>query len=40
MAYTDRSDIITPDVTAEVGPTKNGLVHPSVLRAGVVTARR
>ena len=40
MAYTDRSDIITPDITAEVGPTKNGLVHPSVLRAGVVTARR
>ena len=40
MAYTARSDIITPDVTAEVGPTKNGLVHPSVLRAGVVTARR
>lgn len=40
MAYTDRSDITTPSVTAEVGPTKNGLVHPSVLRAGVVTARR
>ncbi|WP_313502469.1 winged helix DNA-binding domain-containing protein [Corynebacterium variabile] len=40
MAYTDRSDIVTPDITAEVGPTKNGLVHPSVLRAGVVTARR
>jgi hypothetical protein len=40
MAYTDRSDIITPDVTVEVGPTKNGLVRPSVLRAGVVTGRR
>lgn len=40
MAYTDRSDIITPSVTVEVGPTKNGLVHPGVLRAGVVTARR
>ncbi|WP_291473258.1 winged helix DNA-binding domain-containing protein [Corynebacterium sp.] len=40
MAYTNRSDIITPDVTVEVGPTKNGLVRPSVLRAGVVTGRR
>lgn len=37
MAYTDRSDVVTPEVTAQVGPTKNGLVHPFLVAAGRVT---
>lgn len=37
MAYTDRSDVITPEVTAQVGPTKNGLVRPFLVAEGRVT---
>lgn len=40
MGYGDRSDVISPEVTVEVGPTKNGLVHPSLVQAGQVTGRR
>ena len=40
MGYGDRSDAISPEVTTEVGPTKNGLVHPSLMQDGQVTGRR
>ncbi|MEJ6548160.1 winged helix DNA-binding domain-containing protein [Corynebacterium sp. USCH3] len=39
MGYTDRSDIMTPGVAAEVGPTKNGLVHACHVEDGTVTGR-
>lgn len=40
MAYTDRSDIMDAAVTTAVGPTKNGLVHPCIVREGRVTGRQ
>ncbi|WP_041631455.1 winged helix DNA-binding domain-containing protein [Corynebacterium terpenotabidum] len=40
MAYTDRSDVMTPEVAKEVGPTRNGLAFPCSVHAGTVTGRR
>lgn len=39
LAYTDRSDVITPGVAAQVGPTKNGLFHACLVQDGMVTGR-
>lgn len=39
LAYTDRADVITPEVFATVA-TPNGIFRPTMVREGQVTARR
>ncbi|MDN5684940.1 winged helix DNA-binding domain-containing protein [Corynebacterium glyciniphilum] len=39
LGYTDRSDVMTDTVAAEVGPTKNGLFHAFHVENGTVTGR-
>ncbi|WP_291479902.1 winged helix DNA-binding domain-containing protein [Corynebacterium sp.] len=39
LGYTDRSDVMTDTVAAEVGPTKNGLFHAFHVADGTVTGR-
>ncbi|MGV0867804.1 winged helix DNA-binding domain-containing protein [Corynebacterium kalidii] len=39
LGYTDRSDVLPEALVAEVGPTKNGLVHAFDVTDGVVTGR-
>lgn len=40
MAYADRSAIVTPEITAIVGPTKNGLTYPCIVREGEIIGRQ
>lgn len=40
LGYRDRSATLPAELVAEVGPTKNGMVHPFVVSKGIVTGRQ
>lgn len=39
ISYKDRSHIIDPRLTPEVGPTKNGMCRPFIVQTGEITAQ-